>query len=127
MERIQINGEWYIKETTPEVVEQIELDPTHCDVLIYETTKYCFEVNRIYRDDDITFYGGINIEFTDKRYPREKWKNEYWDNNSFYIGVYENDESCIEDALESMDQEGITTLQQIVKQLIEKEWLTLST
>jgi len=125
MERIQINGEWYIKETPPEVVEQIELDPTHCDVLIYETTKYCFEVNRIYRDDDITFYSGINIQFTDKRYPREKWKNEYWDNNSFYIGVYENDESCIEDALESMDQEGITTLQQIVKQLIEKEWLTI--
>jgi hypothetical protein len=24
-----------------------------------------------------------------------------------------------------MDQEGVTTLQQIVKQLIEKEWLTI--
>ena len=127
MERIQINGEWYVKETTSDIeIEESEvLDYTHCDVLIYETDKYCFEVNRIYRDDDITFYGGINIEFTDKRYPREKWKNEYWDNNSFYIGVYENDESCIADALESMDQEGITTLQQIVKQLIEKEWLTI--
>ena len=126
MERIQINGEWYIKETNPEVVEPVELDFTHTESLIYETSKYCFEVSRIYRDDDITFYGGIYIQFTDKRSAdRKNWIEEYWDNNSFYIGVYENDESCIEDALESMDQEGITTLQQIVKQLIEKEWLTI--
>ena len=125
MERIQINGEWYVKETSSESVEPVELDFTHTESLIYETTKYCFEVSRIYRDDDITFYDAVNIEFTDKRYPREEWKTEYWDNELFIIGVYENDESCIEDALESMDQEGITTLQQIVKQLIEKEWLTI--
>jgi hypothetical protein len=125
MERIQINGEWYIKETTPEVVEQVELDFTHTESLIYETTKYCFEVSRIYRDDDITFYDVVNIEFTDKRYPRDEWKTEYWDNELFIIGVYENDEDYIEDALETMDQEGITTLQQIAKQLIEKEWLTI--
>lgn len=122
MERIQINGEWYVKETSSETVE---LDFTHTESLIYETTKYCFEVSRIYRDDDITFYNGINIEFTDKRYPREEWKTEYWDNDLFIIGVYENDESCIEDALETMDNEGVKTLQQIVKQLIEKEWLTI--
>ena len=126
MERIQINGEWYVKETTPEVVKSVELDFTHTESLIVETTKYCFEVSRIYRDDDITFYGGIDIQFTDKRSAdRTNWIEEYWDNNSFYIGVYENDESCIEDALELMDQEGITILQQIVKQLIEKEWLTI--
>jgi len=126
MERIQVNGEWYIKETPPEVVEPVELDFTHTESLIYETDKYCFEVSRIYRDDDITFYNGIDIQFTDKRSAdRTNWIEEYWDNNSFYIGVYENDESCIADALESMDQEGITTLQQIVKQLIEKEWLTI--
>lgn len=125
MERIQINGEWYVKEILPEPDKPVELDFTHTESLIYETTKYCFEVSRIYRDDDITFYDVVNIEFTDKRYPREEWKTEYWDNELFIIGVYENDESCIEDALESMDQEGITTLQQIVKQLIEKEWLTI--
>ena len=125
MERIQINGEWYIKETPPESVKPVELDFTHTESLIYETTKYCFEVSRIYRDDDITFYDGVNIEFTDKRYPREEWKMEYWDNEFFIIGVYENDESWIVEALELMDQEGITTLQQIVKQLIEKEWLTI--
>ena len=125
MERIQINGEWYVKETSSETVESVELDFTHTESLIYETTKYCFEVSRIYRDDDITFYDGVNIEFIDKRYPREEWKTEYWDNDSFIIGVYENDESCIEDALETMDNEGVKTLQQIVKQLIEKEWLTI--
>ena len=125
MERIQINGEWYVKETTPESVEPFKLDFTHTESLIYETTKYCFEVSRIYRGDDITFYDGVNIEFTDKRYPREEWKMEYWDNEFFIIGVYENDESWIVEALELMDQEGITTLQQIVKQLIEKEWLTI--
>jgi hypothetical protein len=127
MERIQINGEWYIKEKTSELVEPVELDPTHIEQLVYETNKYCFVVSRIFKYDDIIFYEGVSIEFTDKRYPREEWKTEYWDNDSFIIGVYENDESCIEDALESMDQEGITTLQQIVKQLIEKEWLTIPT
>jgi hypothetical protein len=125
MERIQINGEWYVKETPSETVESVELDFTHTESLIYETTKYCFEVSRIYRDDDITFYDGVNIEFTDKRYPREEWKMDYWDNDSFIIGVYENDGSCLDDVLEIMDNEGVKTLQQIVEQLIEKEWLTI--
>ena len=125
MERIQINGEWYIKEKTSELVEPVELKPTHIEQLVYETNKYCFVVSRIFKYDDITFYRSIDIEFTDKRIPIEEWKMEYWDNDLFIIGVYENDEGCIEEALESMDQEGITTLQQIVKQLIEKEWLTI--
>jgi hypothetical protein len=129
MERIQINGEWYVKETTPNVecLEKVrDLDPTHIEQLVYETNKYCFVVSRIFKYDDIIFYEGISIEFTDKRsVDRTNWIEEYWDNEFFIIGVYKNDESCIEDALESMDQEGVTTLQQIVKQLIEKEWLTI--
>jgi hypothetical protein len=127
MERIQINGEWYVKETPSDVeIDDDEvLDYTHCDVLIYETDKYCFEVSRIYRDDDVGFYDGLGIEFTDKRYPREEWKMEYWDNDLFILGVYENNKESIQRALELMDVEGISTLQQIVKQLIEKEWLTI--
>ena len=132
MERIEINGTWYVKETpevTPTPTEQHELsiilDPTHTENLIYESDKYCFEVCRIYRDEE-TIYPGVDIEFTDKRLPRAEWKVEYWDNESFFVGVYEGDEEALKGALISMDEQGVKELQAIVGDLIEKNWIQLN-
>ena len=130
MERIEINGTWYVRET-PEIqpMEQHELsiilDPTHTENLIYESDKYCFEVCRIYKDEGC-FYPGVDIEFTDKRLPRVEWKTEYWDNDQWMIGVYEGDEEALEGALISMDEQGVKELRAIVGDLIEKNWINLS-
>jgi hypothetical protein len=129
MERIEINGQWYVRET-PETqpMEQHELsiilDPTHTENLIYESDKYCFEVSRIYRDDE-SFYDGVCIDFTDKRLPRAEWKTEYWDNDQWMIGVFEGDEEALEGALIGMDEQGVKELQAIVGDLIARFWITI--
>ena len=116
-------------ETTPTPIEQHELsiilDPTRTENLIYESDKYCFEVCRIYRDED-TIYPGVDIEFKDKRLPRAEWKIEYWDNDQWMIGVFQGDEDALEGALISMDEQGVKELQAIVEDLIRKDWIELT-
>ena len=67
MDRVEINGVWYVREdlqpTQPE--DSIELDPVHTETLTFETNECVFEVDRMYRDDDETFYDGLTVKFTD--------------------------------------------------------------
>jgi len=121
-DRIQVNGEWYVKEsiTTPPV----KLDLTHFEGCVYENSKYCFEVTRIYRDyDKVEFYSDcIDIKFTDKRTDKP-WKIDNWDNTSWLRGIYDNDRTSINEALEVMDMDGIMELKALVGELIEKGWI----
>jgi hypothetical protein len=120
-DRIQVNGEWYVKElTTPPV----KLDLTHFEGCVYENDKYCFEVTRIYRDYNRgEFYPDcIDIKFTDKRtQPR---KTDDWDNSTWLLNVYHNDKNALNEAFELMDGEGVTELKALVGELIEKGWIT---
>ena len=120
-DRIQVNGEWYVKEliTTPPV----KLDLTHFEGCVYENDKYCFEVTRLYKNyDKGEFYSDcIDIKFTDKRtQPR---KTDDWDNTSWLRGIYDNDRTSINEALEVMDMDGVTELKALVGELIEKGWI----
>jgi hypothetical protein len=121
-DRIQVNGEWYVKEsiTTPPV----KLDLTHFEGCVHETDKYCFEVTRIYRDYNRgEFYPDcIDIKFTDKRTDKP-WKIDDWDNTSWLRGIYDNDRTSINEALEVMDMDGVTELKALVGELIEKGWI----
>jgi hypothetical protein len=119
--RIQVNGEWYVKEliTTPPV----KLDLTYFEGCVYENDKYCFEVTRIYKDyDKVEFYSDcIGIKFTDKRtHPR---KEDYWDSVGWLRGIFDNDRASIDEALEVMDEDGIKELKALVGELIEKGWI----
>lgn len=128
MERIEINGEWYVKESTlstQQHEEEIILDSTHSECLIYESDKYCFEATRIYRDDDVSFYPDISIRFTDKRGGKLNWKEEYWDNEDWMLKVFINHPSTIEEILESVCKEGLKQFQFVLKDLIEKGWLSV--
>jgi hypothetical protein len=120
-DRIQVNGEWYVKElTTPPV----ELDLTYYEGCVYENSKYCFEVTRIYRNynKDEFYPDSVSVEFTDKRVqPR---KTDDWDNTSWLRGIYDNDRTSINEALEVMDMDGVTELKALVGELIEKGWIT---
>jgi len=119
--RIQVNGEWYVKEsiTTPPV----ELDLTHFEGCVYENDKYCFEVTRLYKNyDKGEFYSDcVDIKFTDKR--TQPWTTDDWDNTSWLRGIYDNDRTSINDALEVMDMDGVTELKALVGELIEKGWI----
>jgi hypothetical protein len=120
--RIQVNGEWYVKESTTES-QPIELDLTYFEGCVHETDKYCFEVTRIYRDYDANdFYSdSVDIKFTDKR--THPWKIDNWDNVSWLRGIYDTDTRSIGEALEVMDTNGVIELKALVGELIERGWI----
>lgn len=128
-ERIQINGEWYIKEipTIPvESVESIELnDLSFTKECIYEDDDYLWIASKLakihYKPNLVgtDYYEGIDIKFTNKNTSIE----EYWDNTNWILGVYHNDKESIKIAKESMCIKGIETFRQYVKSLIVIGWL----
>jgi hypothetical protein len=123
-DRIQINGVWYIKEESIQNKIKIKDDVlVYCQTLLYETSNYCWEATKIYKNDWKTLYDGVNIKFTNKKGERKDWEKEYWDNNNWFREVYENNEDSLKEAHETMNKEGIAHFQAFIGKLIEKEWL----
>lgn len=127
LERIQINGEWYVREQIVTPVEAIELsDLTFAAECTYETDDYCWTASKIARAHDTPelvgtdYYGGINIKFTSKN---TDGVVEYWDNDEWILGVYHNDKKSIKIAKESMSIKGIEIFRQYIKSLIMIGWL----
>ena len=131
MERIQINGEWFVKESdvkdilsTPE--EELDLIPTHVESLILENSEFCFEATICYRDNDEGFYDQIDIVCTDKRASRKQdWKTEHWDGMVWFRGIYENDPNSIKMAKESLNDEGLKVFRHLINHLVKREWLKI--
>ena len=88
-DRIEVDGVWYIKEPTITETEPIELDPTYVESCVVESNKYCYEASRL-KNDDGTFYDDVSIKITIKDGKREDWKEDYWDHQSWMLGVLEN-------------------------------------
>jgi len=122
-DRIQINGEWYIKESTSKKQNQIEIDDddmTSFRGYVYETPNYSWEATRIYHIDDIEFFPDFQIKFFDKKLDQ---KEEYWDNNDWFKGVLDGNETDLHVAHESMDEDGVAHFKAFLAKLREKKWL----
>ena len=91
--RIQINGTWYVKEDTtniqPETSKFDAALATHFEGYVYETTDYCWEATRIYKDKE--FHNGVSIKFANKKTEEV----EYWDNERWMKEVLHNDKKRI--------------------------------
>jgi len=111
-DRIQIEGVWYVREETLDVINSISC--------MYEDKDYAFDACKFVKDDD-TLSEGVYIDFIDKR--TEPWKEECWDNEKWMRGVYEESVDSLKDARESMCSEGISKFQKFIGILIEKNWL----
>jgi hypothetical protein len=123
MDRIQINGVWYVREDFNYVREkEREMNLTFSQTCTYETDEYCWEATRLYKDKE-TFYPDIDIKFTDKSWTKP-WQEEYWDNNAWMKGVLEEDPESIFEAKNNMNDEGIADFRAFLKKLVELEWLT---
>ena len=129
-DRIQINGVWYVREDaindSLDHLEDEEMDLTFSEECACETDKYCFVASRIRRDDSSEFYPDIAIEFTDKRSGnRDTWKEEYWDNNNWFKGIFEGNPKSIA----SLDEEtelcpqGKRQFKGFLNRLVEEGWL----
>ena len=123
-DRIQINGEWYVKESTTYEGHQKELDLAYAEVCSYEVLDYCFDATRMFKDyDSSEFYKNeIDIKFTDKR--TKVWKIDNWDSVAWLIDVYRGNKDAINDASELMGTYGIMELKNFIGHLIKIGWIT---
>jgi hypothetical protein len=124
MDRIQIGGEWYVKESTinqPQHKELTVKDLTYSETYIYETDKYSWEASRVYNENREP-YDTVMIEFIDKR-PLYRPEPELWDNNSWFIAVLEGNSEALKEAREAMDEEGIRIFREFLGVLVEENWL----
>ena len=120
MDRIEINGVWYVKEA---IKEHIELDPTHYEGYVIENSDFCFEATRIFKDDGTLYDDNCSIECTDKRSSdRKDWETEHWDNNEWLRGVLKNNPKSMTE-LGFMGNENVLFFQAFLQYLTDKGWL----
>jgi hypothetical protein len=123
MDRIEINGVWYVKEATAEK-EYIELCPTHFEGCVVENKDFCFEATRIFKDDGTPYDNCIDIECIDKRSSdRKDWKIENWDNNEWLRGVLKNNPESMSELPAYMGNGNVLFLQEFLQYLTDKDWL----
>jgi hypothetical protein len=122
-DRIKINGEWYVKEQKAEGVntDPLNLIETEYKGRVYESEKYYFKASLIMEDDDISYYDGCSIEFTDKRI--NPWREDYFDNESWFFGLLDGNEENLREIPDMMCQQGFDELVYVIKDLIERGWL----
>lgn len=114
-DRIEIDGVWYVRESNS--IEFYEYDFIG---YVCECDDYYFEATRLQKEDG-TYNKYITIKFTDKRGGRENWKDDFWDNNSWFRGIL-ND---VPESLQGLKEDNIDidTVKEFLKKLVDKEWL----
>lgn len=125
-DRIQIDGEWYVKESSVEpVVEVAESEITWCKQAIYERDDFCFVVSRLVNEKGEE-YGETVVEFTDKR-PEERrdWVEHYLDNDQFLQAVINKDRDAECQCNEFMSKSQYEHMRQLLSLLSRKGWSEL--
>jgi hypothetical protein len=130
MERIEINGAWYVREDS-QVSKTLtigENDVTHYRGIVHESEDYCFEASKLYKDfttgqdyDDIE----IKIAFKERGVPQKDWKTEYWDHTGFFQGILKNHLESINAVREkfSGDSGGVEAFKAFLVYLQKIHWL----
>lgn len=122
MNRIQINGIWYVPENSQDVVV-IEPDREECYTV--ENSDFYFKAIRIFDQEQNSFFDDIDIHFIDKR-PNKPKQQDTWDNNDWMIGILKNDDASMED-LPDIGRSGLATLKAFLQFLVDKDWLKMPT
>lgn len=94
MERIQINGKWYVSEESLPQEQQIELDLLRSINVVYEDDELFLEFSIPYASDDETHeydFGCLKVTF------KHNDKTEYWDNSTFLSNICENGVVVLDD------------------------------
>ncbi len=130
MERIEINGVWYVREDS-QVSKTLTIgedDVTHYRGIDYESEDYCFEATKLYKDfTSGQDYGDIDIKiaFKERGVPQKDWKTEYWDHTGFFQGILENNLESIDAVRKEFngDNEGVEAFKAFLVYLQEINWL----
>jgi hypothetical protein len=113
MERIQVNGVWYVREKEEDVLHVINSED------ISHTLNYAYEDRDLYIE--ASFLGEtIFVTFLDKsRFGIERSKEEFWDNDAWIRGVYEGNPESLEE-LKGLTEETINKIRSFFRYLFEE-------
>ena len=126
VDRIEVNGVWYVKEELSEVNEPTisKLDEAiPFSGIVFESDLYCFEVTKLegyenYHDKDCT------IKFTDKSVIHDIAEyQEHWDNVSWMNAFLVDEPEAIKEAMESLCHQGLVELKEVVTELAKVGWI----
>ena len=127
-DRIQVNGIWYVKETTKAVSNSVEIenidefDVTRSLSRIWENDDWVFEAKILLAPDGTELedtWGDCWITITDK----DTNKEHSIDNPTWMLGVYEGDPLSMREANKMMTPEGIGLYRGFLSLLIKNGWL----
>lgn len=115
--RIQIEGEWYVKET--QVSNLLLNTPTKFEGCVVENDSFCYEATRMKRDDNESFYKSIDLKVTDKRV--KPWKEETWDNDLYLKLILKNDSASLKSL--NYNENELLFLKTFLQYLVKEKWL----
>ena len=132
-DRIQVNGVWYVKETTKAVSESVEIedidefDVTRSLSRVWENDDYAFEAKILLAPDGTELedtWGDCWLTITEKvGDTNDTWVEHSIDNPTWMLGVYEGDPLSMREANKMMTPRGIRLFRGFLSLLIQNGWL----
>ena len=121
-DRIQLNGEWYVREQpNPEPELDITDNIIRFRGISYESDKYVFEATIIRKPGSEFEYYDCDIEFKDKR--TRPWTEDLWDNPTWVKGVLNNNPESLEELRKTVCPQGEAEFKAFLKVLKQEGWL----
>lgn len=129
-DRINIDGVWYVRETSTSSIQYKDKTLDYTDVVtfegaIYETDLYCFEATMIKREDG-TLYPDVAMKVTRKDGDRDDWVEESIDNPKWFIALFNGDSENLKEARKMWCIEGISQLRSFLIYLETLGWIDLT-
>ena len=132
-DRIQVNGVWYVKETTKAVSESVsmttidEFDVTRSLARVWENDDWVFEAKILLAPDGTELedtWGDCWLTITEKvGHTNASWVEHSIDNPTWMLGVYEGDPLSMREANKMMTSDGIRLFRGFLSLLIKNGWL----
>lgn len=127
-DRIQVNGIWYVKETTKPIPDLVsittidEFDVTRSLGRVWENDDWAFEAKILLAPDGTELedtWGDCWLTITDKNGDEE----HDIDNPRWMLGVLDGDSESMKEANKMMTPEGISLFRGFLLLLIQNGWL----
>ena len=121
-DRIQLNGEWYVREQpNPEPELDITDNIIRFRGISYESDKYVFEATIIRKPGSEFEYYDCDIEFKDKR--TRPWTEDLWDNPTWVKEVLNDNPESLVELRKSVCPQGEAEFKAFLKILKQEGWL----
>ena len=119
MNRIKINGEWYIKESVYHIMRNIDEYPQEFNILSYEVLEI---------DADGFRLEGVKLKIKEDKYTtyitvdNKGNTSEHWDNESFLKGLADDSEESW-DEISDLSSDVFNGVYYLVKEMRNKGWI----